>query len=60
MMTTEGAELAWREHQEYRNNLLVAAQPAPPPKDDWLARVAAIHQKMQRSGLLQPHSGAVN
>jgi hypothetical protein len=60
MMTNEGAELAWREHQEYRNGLLSAAAPAPTSQENLMDAVARIHRKMQKSGLLTNHSGAVN
>jgi hypothetical protein len=53
-------ERIWREHDEYRNGLLAAFRPEPPPNENWLDVVARIHRKMQRSGLLAPQSGAVN
>jgi hypothetical protein len=60
MMTNEGAEAAWREHEAYRSVLLAGAAPAPTSQENLMDAVARIHQKMQRSGLLTNHSGAVN
>lgn len=52
-------ERIWREHEQVRNAILTAPQSPVVAPDNWLERVAAIHRKMQRAGLI-PQSGAVN
>lgn len=51
-------QLIWDEHQEFRLELLTAAQPdRPQPTPDW-AKVQAIHRRLVESGIVAaPRNG---